>query len=423
MIDPRILRDDPDRVRAAQAKRGLSDEVVDRALAADAARRAAIIGVRGQARRAEAARQADPPGAGRREAGAARPDQDAGRRGQGGRGRPGRRRGGVAVGGAVDPQPRGRRGAGRRRGRLQADRARRHAGRVRLRAARPHRARQDPRRHRHRARRQGVGLALLLPHRGRRRARVRADQPRQRDRPRARLHPGDRAVDGQAARDGGHRLPRPGGRRRLPHRGPGHVPRRHLGGPDGGLPLRRDPRRRQAPAALRRLQPVLPQGGRLARQGHQGHHPGALVRQGRDVRLHHARGVVRRAPAAARDREVLPRQARARLPGHRHRGRRPRPLGHPQVRLRGVDPDPGQVPRAHLDLQLHRVPDPPPRHPRPLPEDGVKPVATLNGTLCASTRTIVAILETHQQADGSVRVPKALQPWLGGREVLEPVAP
>jgi seryl-tRNA synthetase len=52
----------------------------------------------------------------------------------------------------------------------------------------------------------------------------------------------------------------------------------------------------------------------------------------------------------------------------------------------------------------------------------VGPVATLNGTLCAMTRTIVAILETHQQADGSVRVPKALQPWLGGREILEPVA-
>ncbi len=50
----------------------------------------------------------------------------------------------------------------------------------------------------------------------------------------------------------------------------------------------------------------------------------------------------------------------------------------------------------------------------------VKPVATLNGTLCAMTRTIVAILETHQQADGSVRVPKALQKWLG-REVLEPL--
>ncbi|GAA4115278.1 serine--tRNA ligase [Nocardioides fonticola] len=53
-------------------------------------------------------------------------------------------------------------------------------------------------------------------------------------------------------------------------------------------------------------------------------------------------------------------------------------------------------------------------------EDGVRPIATLNGTLCAMTRTIVAILETHQQADGSVRVPQALQKWLG-TEVLEPV--
>ncbi len=47
--------------------------------------------------------------------------------------------------------------------------------------------------------------------------------------------------------------------------------------------------------------------------------------------------------------------------------------------------------------------------------------ATLNGTL-ATTRWIVAILETHQQPNGSVRVPAALQPYLGGREVLEPVA-
>ena len=46
--------------------------------------------------------------------------------------------------------------------------------------------------------------------------------------------------------------------------------------------------------------------------------------------------------------------------------------------------------------------------------------ATLNGTL-ATTRWLVAILENHQQPDGSVRVPKALQPGLGGREVLEPV--
>ncbi|GEP40402.1 serine--tRNA ligase [Nocardioides psychrotolerans] len=50
----------------------------------------------------------------------------------------------------------------------------------------------------------------------------------------------------------------------------------------------------------------------------------------------------------------------------------------------------------------------------------LKAIATLNGTLCAVPRAIVAILETHQQADGSVKVPQALQKWLG-REVLEPV--
>ncbi len=54
-------------------------------------------------------------------------------------------------------------------------------------------------------------------------------------------------------------------------------------------------------------------------------------------------------------------------------------------------------------------------------EAGTEPAATLNGTLCASTRTIVAILENHQQPDGSVRVPAALQPYLGGRDVLEPI--
>ncbi|KOG49907.1 serine--tRNA ligase [Streptomyces decoyicus] len=52
----------------------------------------------------------------------------------------------------------------------------------------------------------------------------------------------------------------------------------------------------------------------------------------------------------------------------------------------------------------------------------VSPLATLNGTLCAVPRTIVAIFENHQQADGSVRVPEVLRPYLGGREILEPVA-
>ena len=53
-------------------------------------------------------------------------------------------------------------------------------------------------------------------------------------------------------------------------------------------------------AALRRVQPLLPPRGRLVRQGHPRHLPRALVRQGRDVRVHDARGVVRRARAHPR---------------------------------------------------------------------------------------------------------------------------
>ncbi|MCI7305825.1 MAG: serine--tRNA ligase [Trueperella sp.] len=54
-------------------------------------------------------------------------------------------------------------------------------------------------------------------------------------------------------------------------------------------------------------------------------------------------------------------------------------------------------------------------------EDGMEAVATINGTL-ATTRWLVAMFENHQQADGSLYVPQALRPYLGGREVIEPVA-
>jgi seryl-tRNA synthetase len=54
-------------------------------------------------------------------------------------------------------------------------------------------------------------------------------------------------------------------------------------------------------------------------------------------------------------------------------------------------------------------------------EDGKpQPAATLNGTLCAIARTIACLLEVHQRADGSVYLPKALRPWLGGVEALTP---
>jgi seryl-tRNA synthetase len=54
-------------------------------------------------------------------------------------------------------------------------------------------------------------------------------------------------------------------------------------------------------------------------------------------------------------------------------------------------------------------------------ETGTTPVATLNGTLVAVPRMIVSILENHQQSDGSVLVPKALQPYLG-TDRFSPVA-
>ncbi len=56
-------------------------------------------------------------------------------------------------------------------------------------------------------------------------------------------------------------------------------------------------------------------------------------------------------------------------------------------------------------------------------EDGKTAVAaTLNGTL-ATTRWLVAILENHQQADGSVKIPSALRPYLGNEEFIKPKTP
>ena len=54
-------------------------------------------------------------------------------------------------------------------------------------------------------------------------------------------------------------------------------------------------------------------------------------------------------------------------------------------------------------------------------EDGrVRHCYTLNNTVIATPRVLIALLEVHQQKDGSIRIPAALRPHLGGREVLEP---
>jgi seryl-tRNA synthetase len=51
---------------------------------------------------------------------------------------------------------------------------------------------------------------------------------------------------------------------------------------------------------------------------------------------------------------------------------------------------------------------------------GTRFVHTLNGSGLAVGRALVAVLENYQQSDGSVRVPDALKPYMGGLETLEP---
>jgi seryl-tRNA synthetase len=81
--------------------------------------------------------------------------------------------------------------------------------------------------------------------------------------------------------------------------------------------------------------------------------------------------------------------------------------------------------RELTSTELHDLPGAPPRRALPAERRGraskTAPVATLNGTL-ATTRWIVALLETHQRADGSVVIPEVLRPYLGGLEVAEPIA-
>ena len=51
-------------------------------------------------------------------------------------------------------------------------------------------------------------------------------------------------------------------------------------------------------------------------------------------------------------------------------------------------------------------------------EGKVRHCHTLNNTVVATPRVLIAILENHQRADGSIGIPKALRPYLGGREAF-----
>ena len=53
---------------------------------------------------------------------------------------------------------------------------------------------------------------------------------------------------------------------------------------------------------------------------------------------------------------------------------------------------------------------------RPAEGKGTVYLHTLNGSGVAVGRALIAVMETHQQADGSVLVPEVLRPWMGGLE-------
>ena len=58
---------------------------------------------------------------------------------------------------------------------------------------------------------------------------------------------------------------------------------------------------------------------------------------------------------------------------------------------------------------------------RPQGEKGTRFVHTLNGSGLAVGRTLVAVLENYQNADGSVTIPQALAAYMGGIDRLEPL--
>ena len=86
-------------------------------------------------------------------------------------------------------------------------------------------------------------------------------------------------------------------------------------------------------------------------------------------------------------------------------------LGREEVRHRGVAARPGALPRADLVLELHRLPGAAARHALPRREAASRHVHMLNGTAVTSSRTLLALIEYGQQADGSIATPPALHPF------------
>ena len=368
VIDLRLLRDDPDLVRASQRARGESVELVDELLAADEARRAA--GLRFDELRAEQKTYGKKVAAASGEEKAALvaavqdlaasvKAADAEREAADVRASellaalPNVVEAGVPAGGEADFEV------------LE------HVGTPRDFAAEGFTPRdhlelgEGLRRHRHGARREGVRVAVLLPDRDRGAARARAAEHGRRPGGGGRLHPDDHADAGAAGDHGRHRVPRCARRRDLPARGRRPLPDGHLGGGARRLPRRRDPRPVGRAAALCGLVRVLPPRSGVVRQGHPRDHPRPPVPQGGDVLVVPGRGRGRPSTSgcSAWEREML---AKVELP-YRIIDVAAGDLGSSrgaEVRLRGVAAVAGAVDGGDVDLELHDLPGAPPRRPR-----------------------------------------------------------
>ena len=87
-------------------------------------------------------------------------------------------------------------------------------------------------------------------------------------------------------------------------------------------------------------------------------------------------------------------------------------------------PGQGDVSRDFLLLELRRLPGPPHECALPRGKDGkdTRFVHTLNGSGVAVGRTLIAVMENYQDADGSIRIPEALKPYMGGLAKIEHAA-
>ena len=398
ILDIRLIRRDPDAVRAALARRSPeAAAAVDRVLELDERWRALtaqLEELRAEQNRASSGRKGAPTPRGARAAGGARRPRSRAERGGGGDPQAARRRRSLAA------EPPGRRRARRGQGAEGGRRGRRD---------RPGSSRAGGLADRHGARRAHVGIAVRVSARRARAARVRARALCAREAPRAGSRAGDPA--GARARAGAVR-----------HR----LPARHRA---ADLPARRTttstwsgPRRSRWPrcTATRSWPPTRCRCRYAGFSTCFRREAGAAGKDTRGIfRVHQFDKVEmfcfvepEQAPAEherllAIEESILQElEIPYRVRGDR--GRRPRRLGGQEVRLRGVAAGSGALSRADLVLEHDRLPGAAARHPLPRADGRPAHVHTLNGTAVAVGRTIIALLENGQRDDGSVALPAIL---------------